>query len=332
MAVTVKDVAKNAGVSTATVSRVLNDDPGIRPETRERVVQSIKLTGYRINKAARSLKTSRTGTIGLLVPELVNDFFMTVAQGVEDILRAGGYGVIICNANEDVKYEEDRINLLIEQCVDGAIIIPASSEGRHFNRLTEAGIPVVMVDRLVNGFESDAVLADNINGAYTAMEQLISSGCRRFGFIGGSLDLSNFSERFEGYKRALNDYNIPIEDDIVKFGDVHIDSGYRLMKELMSNDNPPDHVFIANYFLQVGATKFLMENRIGAAADIRIAGFDDMSLSSILGFSSITVSQPMLEMGHNAAEMLISRIQTGSSAPPRLLRLKTNIVQHRAKG
>ena len=103
MAVTVKDVAESAGVSTATVSRVINDDPGIKPETRERVKKAIRTTGYRINKAARSLKTSRTGTVGLLVPELANDFFMTVAQGVEDVLRTRGYGVIICNANEDVK-------------------------------------------------------------------------------------------------------------------------------------------------------------------------------------------------------------------------------------
>ena len=297
MAVTVKEVALHAGVSTATVSRVLNNEPGIRDETRSRVLESIKKTGYRLNKAARSLKTSRSGTVGLLVPELVNDFFMTVAQGVEDILRAKGYGIIICNANNDVQYEEDRIDLLIEQCVDGVIIIPASAEGSHFNRLSDAGIPVVMVDRLVNGFEADAVLTDNIRGAYSAMEELIGSGCRRFGFIGGSLELTNFNERFEGFKQALNDYGIGIEDEIIKFGDVHIDSGYSLMKELMSVQNPPENVFIANYYLQVGATKYLIENAGSDSPDIRIAGFDDMSLSSILGFSSITISQPMQEMG-----------------------------------
>ena len=330
MAVTVKEVARHAGVSTATVSRVLNNEPGIREDTRSRVLDSIKKTGYRLNKAARSLKTSRSGTIGLLVPELVNDFFMTVAQGVEDVLRTEGYGVIICNANEDVRYEEDRINLLIEQCVDGVIIIPASAEGRHFNRLKEAGIPVVMVDRLVNGFEADAVLTDNINGAYSAMEELISSGCRRFGFIGGSLELSNFKERFEGFTRALNDYSIDIEEDIIKFGDVHIDSGYRLMQELMSSSNPPDHVFIANYYLQVGATKYLIENANSDRKLIHIAGFDDMSLSSILGFSSITVSQPMQLMGHKAAELLINRITSADKTEQtRLIRLKATLIHHK---
>jgi len=332
LAVTVKEVAAHAGVSTATVSRVLNDDPGIKPETRARVTESIRETGYRINKAARSLKTSRTGTIGLLVPELANDFFMTVAQGVEDVLRAGGYGVIICNANEDVKYEEDRIDLLIEQCVDGVIIIPTSSEGTHFGKLREAGIPVVTVDRLVNGFESDAVLADNINGAYSATERLISSGCRRFGFIGGSLELSNFSERFEGFKRALQDYNIPLEENIIKFGDFHVESGYMLMKELMSAEAPPENVFIANYYLQVGATKYLIENRKNSSRQIHIAGFDDMSLSSILGFSSITVSQPMHKMGETAAGMMLERIEEASGsippAPPRMVRLKTSITSH----
>jgi LacI family transcriptional regulator len=307
---------------------VLNNDPKIKAETREKVETAIKSTNYRINKAARSLKTSRTGTIGLLVPELVNDFFMTVAQGVEDELRNSGYGVIICNANEDRGYEEDRINLLIEQCVDGVIIIPASSKGSHFKKLSRAGIPVVMVDRLVSSFETDAVLADNINGAYRAVEHLISSGCRRFGFIGGSLELSNFSERFEGFKRALTDYNLPIEDEIIKFGDVHIESGYKLMEELMQQDNPPQNIFIANYFLHVGATKYLLNNREKTSSSIRIAGFDDMALSSILGFSSVTVSQPMREMGQKAAEMLLRRIKSSDDAPKQLIRLKTTLVKH----
>ncbi|MBI9107883.1 MAG: LacI family DNA-binding transcriptional regulator [Spirochaetales bacterium] len=328
MAITVKDVALKAGVSTATVSRVLNNDPGIKPQTRKKVKTAILDTGYRMNKAARSLKTSRTGTIGLLVPELVNDFFMTVAQGVEDELHNSGYGMIICNANENRRDEEDRINLLIEQCVDGVIIIPASSEGRHFNKLRRAGIPVVMVDRLVEGFEADAVLADNVNGAYSAVAHLISSGCRRFGFIGGSLELSNFSERFEGFKRALTDYNIPVEEPIIKFGDVHVESGYDLMEELMNQDNPPQNIFIANYFLHVGATKYLLNNRETASSEIRIAGFDDMALSSILGFSSVTVSQPMREMGRRAAALLLRRINTKTPAPCQLIRLKTSLVTH----
>ena len=328
MAVTVKDVAEKAGVSTATVSRVLNNETGIKKQTRERVIKSIKETGYRVNKAARSLKTSRTGTIGLIVPELANDFFMTVAQGVEDIFRNRDYGVIICNANEDINTEKDRINLLVEQCVDGVIIIPASSEGSHFSILSDAGIPVVMADRLVQNFDSDAVLVDNVNGTYSAVEYLISSGCRRFGFIGGSLDLSNFRERYEGFKRALEDYSIPVEDEIIKFGSVHVDSGYRLMHELMQSPNPPDNVFIANYFLQVGATKYLIENRSSVTEDVRIAGFDDMSLSSILGFSKITVSQPMLEMGHKAAETLISRINDDQNGPKKIIRLKTELIKH----
>lgn len=328
MAVTVKDVALKAGVSTATVSRVLNNEAGIKPGTRKKVENAISSTGYRINKAARSLKTSRTGTIGLIVPELVNDFFMTVARGVEDEVRNSGYGMIICNANEEKAWEEDRIDLLIEQCVDGVIIIPSSSEGEHFNKLRNADIPVVMVDRIVKRFKADAVLADNSSGAYQAVEHLISSGCRRFGFIGGSLDLSNFNERFEGFKRALNDNSIPIERDIIKLGDIHIDSGWHLMKELMNNDRPPQNIFIANYFLHVGATKYLIENSDIISKDIRIAGFDDMALSSILGFSSVTVSQPMREMGKAAAELLLQRIENSSPSSFRQIRLNTNLVIH----
>ncbi len=328
MAITVKEVAVHAGVSTATVSRVLNNDPGIKPSTREKVLKAIKDTGYRMNRAARSLKTSRTGTVGLLVPELVNDFFMTVAKGVEDELRAYGYGVILCNANENTDDEKDRIELLIEQCVDGVIIIPVGSKGNHFNLLSRTETPVVLVDRLVEDFSSDAVLADNISGAFSAVEKLIADGCRRFGFIGGSLDLSNFRERYEGFQKALDAHGIKPEPEIIKFGDVHIESGYRFMKELMEAPSPPENVFIANYFLHVGAAKFLFEHKNELPCDIRIAGFDDMALSSILGFSSVTVSQPMLEMGKTAANLLMRRIKKETEECCSIIRLETSLIEH----
>ena len=328
MAITVKDVAEKAGVSTATVSRVLNKDPGIKPVTRKKVMEAITATGYRLNRAARSLKTSRTGTVGLLVPELVNDFFMTVASGVEDELRSRGYGVILCNSNENITDEKDRMKLLIEQCVDGAIIIPVSSEGSHFNILKEASIPVVLVDRMAKGFESDAVLADNIGGTVKAVETLISDGCSRFGYIGGSLDLSNFRERYEGFTGALEKHGIAPEEEIVKIGDLHIESGYRFMGELMSSSEPPGTVFIANYYLHVGAVKYLIEHKESIPGDIRIASFDDMGLSSILGFSAVTVSQPMPEMGKRAADLIMRRIQGEADESFSTIRLETTLIRH----
>ena len=326
MASTIKDVAKRAGVSTATVSRVINGDPRISSKTKEKVLISIRELDYKINNIARSLKTNKTHTIGFICPELANTFFMTVAKGVEDELRKYGYSVIVCNSNESVEEEKERITLLLEKCVDGVIIIPASHSGSHFKDLTEQGIPVVLADRLVEDFSSDAVLVDNINGSYAVIEHLINSGYRRIGYIGGDIRLTSAKERDEGYKRALRDYLIPIDDNIIKYGDYHKQSGYDKMRELMEEKDPPEIVFISNYYMHVGATKFLIEQKEANRRNVAIASFDDMELASLLEFCKVLVSQPMLEIGNKAASMLIQRINDSKDHEPQIIRLKTQLI------
>ena len=259
MSVTIKDVAKRAGVSASTVSRVVNADCRISDKTRNKVLACMDELGYQVNNIARSLKTNRTMTVGFISPELTNDVFMNIARGAEDEFRKHGYNIIICNSNENIIDEEDRIRLLIQKCTDGMIIIPASPEGKHYRQIREAGQPLVLVDRLVADFESDAVLVDNINGSYTAVEYLINRGHRRIGFIGGDIRLTSAEERFEGYRRALADYCIPMEESIIRFGDYHVESGYRIMKEMAELPDPPRYVFISNYYMHLGAMKYLLE-------------------------------------------------------------------------
>ena len=326
MAVTVKDVARAAGVSTATVSRVVNDDSRISPVTREKVLGYIGKLDYKINNVARSLKTNRTHTIGFISPEITNDFFMGIAKGVEDEFRKYGYSIIICNSNESKEEEKDRIRLLCEKCVDGVIIIPATGDGSHYRQLADMKLPVVLADRIVANFETDAVLVDNINGSYSVMEYLIGKGQRRIGFIGGDLSITPAAERFEGYRRALADYCVPLENGIVKFGDFHVKGGYQLMKEIMQMEDPPAYVFIANYYMHAGATKYLMEHKDTLNRQVSIAGFDDMELSSIFGFCKIRVAQPMFEIGSKAAQLLLSRINKEADASPRIIRLKTGLI------
>lgn len=329
MAATVKDVAKLASVSTATVSRVINDDRRISEKTKAKVNSCIKSLDYKINSVARSLKTNKTFTIGFVCPEIPNDFFMTVAKGVEDELGKFGYNVIICNANEDIKKEEDRIKLLCEKCIDGIILIPSSNEGRHLNILTELNIPVVLADRLVDNFTTDAVLVDNINGCYEAIEYLINKGQKRIGFIGGDIRLTSANERYEGYKRALADYAIQLDEQIVKFGDFHVQSGYELMKELLSMEDAPNDVFISNYFMHVGATKYMIEHIESVKRSVSITSFDDMELSSILGFGDIRIKQPMLELGSRAAQLILSRINHEDNPFPQIVRLKTTLIKNK---
>jgi len=323
MTVTVKDVARAAGVSASTVSRVANGDCRISARTTEKVLKCMKELDYHINNIGRSLKTSRTLTVGFVSPELSNDVFMGIAKGAEDEFRKHGYNIIICNSNESVEEEKERISLLSQKCVDGIIIIPASAEGEHYKRISESGLPVVLVDRLVEHFETDAVLVDNINGSYSAVEYLINNGHRRIGFIGGDMRLTSAGERYEGYRRVLSDYCIPLEESIVKFGDYHIQSGYRIMSELMEATEPPDYVFVSNYYMHIGAMKYLLEQKNEEMKKVSIAAFDDLEFSAILGLCSVRVAQPVLDIGSRAAQLLLSRISGENMAFPQIIRLKT---------
>ena len=325
MAVTIKKVAELAGVSTATVSRVINNGTGIRQLTRNKVLKAIASSGYRVNTIARSLKTNRTGIIGLITPEIANDFFMNIARSIEEYLKGFGYSLIICNTNESTSEEINRAELLVEKCVDGVIVIPSSNSGSHFSILKDAGIPVVLADRLTSDFNADAVVVDNQKGVYMAVSYLIARDHNRIAFIGGSPELSNARERYEGYLQALKEYKLAKDDKLVLIGDFHVDSGFNLMKQLMELPDPPDQVFIANNFMHMGAIKYIIANGYNPDSSPRIGSFDDLELSSILGYASVTVAQPVEGIGSKAAELLLDRIEGDKTAPFRTIRLQTDL-------
>jgi len=318
-AITVREVAGKAGVSTATVSRVLNGDPKVRPDTAAKVMAAVDLLGYRMNQVARSLKTKRTHSIGIIAPEFKNDFFMSIVTGIEESLKEVGFTVILCSSRESRKEEEDRLRLLKEKNIDGVIIIPGSNRGEHFSIMENT--PVVLVDRLVDGFESDAVLSDNFHGSYEAVKYSLRRGARRVGFIGGDQSLTSARERFEGYKQALKEEGVPLEKALILFGDYHENSGYALMKSLMQFPQPPQHIFISNYFMHLGAARYLLESEYEG---LHILSFDDLPLAAFFPYTSIIVAQPMEEIGRAAAELLVQRIH-GSTAPRKILRLPTEM-------
>ena len=326
MATTVKDVALQSGVSTATVSRVLNGDPRISAETTRRVRLVIAELGYSPNHFARGLKTSRSYTVGFLAPEFLNEFFMGIAQGVESRLRDDRYSLVIGSSSEKPEEEKARLETLLNQGVDGLIVIPSGSSGLHFEAAVRRGIPLVLVDRTVEDFSSDAVLVDNINGTYQAIEVLLLKGNTRIGFLGGDQGLTSARERYDGYRRALDDYRVPLDESLVRFGDFHTASGFQLMRELMEQDDPPPWVFVSNYFMHIGATRFLMENRNRLPVVPSIVSFDEMELSFSLGYCRMIVRQPIREIGTRAAEFLLSRISGEFTGAPRLARLKTELV------
>jgi len=326
MAMTVKDVAQRSGFSTATVSRVLNGDPRISAATSQKVRSVMEDIGYAPNHFARGLKTSRSQTIGFLAPEFLNEFFMGIAQGVESRLHEDRFSLVIGSSSERPEEEKARLETLLNQGVDGIIAIPTGSSGQHFEAASRRGVPVVFVDRSVVDFSTDAVLVDNINGTYQALEVVLLKGNKRIGFIGGDQRLTPARERYDGYRRALDDYQVSLDPSLVRFGDFHTQSGFQLMGELMALPSPPPWVFVSNYFMHVGATRFLMENRQNLSLVPSIVSFDEMELSFSLGYCRMIVRQPIREIGTRAAEFLLSRISGNFSGAPRLARLKTELI------
>ena len=323
---TIKDVAARAGVSTATVSRVINRDPKVSASTRKAVLEHMEELGYRVNPIARSLRSSTTRTIGIITPEFCNDFFMTLAEGIEEVLSEAGYTAFILNSRERLDLEQARVQLLIEKQADGAIVFPVGGKGEHFCALAANDIPFVMVDRVIDGLRCDAVLTDNMWGAGRAVEAAIQDGARTIGMIGGESTISSAHERYIGYRRALEQHGITPDESIILFGDMHFASGYRLMGELLGIRPSIRYVFVANIYMRLGAEKYLSDHHAGSG--IRFISFDSSPLQSLFAHNYITVHQPYEQIGSTAATLLLQRIRRECTAPPRVHRLKPEIIFH----
>ncbi|MCX7028341.1 MAG: LacI family DNA-binding transcriptional regulator [Spirochaetes bacterium] len=327
---TIRDVAFHAGVSTATVSRVLNDDSKVTGSTRSKVLMAMDALGYKVNFVARSLKTSRTKTIGIMAPDLSGDFFMYIAESLDRELSAHGYSLVVSVSHDSPEEEAKRLRHLAERLVDGIVMIPATNKGSHFAFLKDFGIPIVFVDRTVMDMEADSVLSDNEGGAYEATKALTLDGSRRIGFIGGKSEISTSTERFTGYCRALKEAGIPLEEEFIRFGPPTLPFGYHAMEEMMKNNNSPDAWFLVNAFTHIGATNYLLSERSERAGRIVIAAFDEMPYSPLLRNCRYAVQQSMAEMGKLAAKLILKRIDDPDSSPE-TLRLKTRLIRHEIK-
>ncbi|MCG8480359.1 MAG: LacI family transcriptional regulator, partial [Spirochaetales bacterium] len=323
---TIKDVAKKARVSTATVSRVVNNDNRISSSTRLRVQKAIVDLDYKVNTVARSLKKKRTLTVGVLAPEIANIFFMRVAQGVEDRLGDDGYSMIVVSSREDTTREARAVELLLEKQVDGVIVIPVGDRGDHLEAFRRGGVPTVLVDRLVEGFDADAVLVDNEDATYRAVRRLHAEGRDNFAFIGGQHTITTAAERYRGFARALEDIGRPLQERNVRLGDFHTESGFRLFGELVTQAVPPTTIMVANYFMHIGALRYATLHRGRVPADLFLASFDTSEFSAVAGIPGLSIAQPIDRIGRRAAEVLLERIGGARSGPPRVERLPTHIV------
>ncbi|HEY0827833.1 MAG TPA: LacI family DNA-binding transcriptional regulator [Bacilli bacterium] len=328
MSASIKNVADKAGVSTTTVSHVVNATRYVADETKVRVFQAMKELDYRPNSAARSLRSQKSKTVGLLVPILTSDtsnfFFMMVAQGIQNVLKNNGYNLILSNTNEKLEDEQEQIKVLNSQLIDGLIIAPTADEHSYLNDVIKGTYPVVFIDRRPKGYERDCVLADGFKGTYEAIELLINKGHQKIGYITGELGLTTSDERFEGYKKALEDHKISFNEAYVRVGKSTFEDGYGLTREIVGDDHV-SALFIANNVMTMGAMGFLQEKRIRIPEELAIIGFDDYEWTKITTPPLSVIKQPSYQLGEQAAEILLKKIKNPSQVYEEY-RLPTQLV------
>lgn len=316
MPISIKDVALRAGVSTTTVSHVINNTRFVAEETRTRVDHAMKELDYRPNSAARSLRSQKSKIIGLLVPVLASDtsnfFFMTVAQGIESVLKKNGYHLIFSNSNENLEDEKEQIKLLNSQQIDGLIIAPTADEHSYLNEVINDSYPVVIIDRRPIGYRRDCVLADGFKGAYEAVSLLIHRGHRRIAILTGELGLTTSDERYEGYQTALKDNGIEFDESLVRIGTATFESGYQLTAKMLESSSGITALFVTNNVLTMGAIGFLQDQDIKVPEELAVIGFDDYEWTKITKPPLSVIKQPPFELGEKAAQIILKKIRKPS--------------------
>jgi DNA-binding LacI/PurR family transcriptional regulator len=329
---TIKDVADFAHVSNATVSRVLNNNPQVDEALRARVLEAIHALGYQPNRDARRLRARSSNVIGLVISDIQNPYFISVIRGVEDAAYSNQMNVVLCNSDEDLSKQGMYLRVMEAERVAGLIIVPCDSElNQDIRQLQKTGIPIILLDRALANAQMDAVVVDNVRGAYEAVSHLVDLGYRRIAMIGGSPSVMTGQDRLKGYRQALAEAGIDIENALVKSGDFKMESGYRLARAMMTVSNPPEAIFVANNLMTLGALRALRELHIRVPEDVALVGFDDMPWSGDLYSPLTAVSQPTYELGQEAVHLLRRRLAT-PDAPFRTTALQTRLIVRESCG
>lgn len=305
---TIRDVARLARVSVATVSAVINNKDVVSAELKRRVQEATVALDYHPDHLARSLRARQSHTIGMVIPDITNPFFTDVMGGVEDVARKNGYSIIICNADENPVQERRCLSNLFSQRVDGVLLAPTDMYAAE-DRLTQRRFPIVFFDRVPPGFKGGAVTTDNFGAAYEATHHLIELGHCRIAIITGRLDLSNGRDRLEGFRKAMQEAHVPIRDEYVAHGDFRLESGYRCAMELMQLAAPPTAIFSCNNKMTLGLMRALAELSIACPQRVSVLGFDDFDWSAAFNPRLTTVAQCTYEMGKRAMELLLKKMR-----------------------
>jgi len=305
---TIKDIAKHSGLGLATISRYINGG-NVREKNRIAIETAIEEMGFAANEFARGLRTKRSRTIGVVIPELSDLFMTTILSHAEDILRHNGYSMVFVDCRSDKERERQAIKFLLSKQVDGIITMPIGQDGSHLLPAIEGNIPVVSIDRTIEGLKDKvhAVLVNNAKASEEATQLLINAGHRKIGIIVGPEHIYTSQQRFLGYKKALMKQGIQAEDSYVQFSDYTAPGGYTSAKYLLTNAKPTA-LYTTNYNMTLGALMAINDMKLTIPDDIAFIGFDNLQLSTVIKPKLTLVAQPLEEIAENAAEIMLAAL------------------------
>lgn len=320
---TMHDVAQSAGVSLATVSRAINGDPSVSPDTQARVLTAAESLGYRRNDMARDLRAGRTSSsIGLVIEDVSNPFYSAVARAVEDVARLHDAMVVIASSAEIPEQEQELVETLFRRRVDGLIIVPAGRDHRYLLPEIALGTAVVFLDRPPVRIKADAVLIDNVGGSRQATEHFVAAGHRRIAVLGDRPDIGTMVERVDGYRRTMDAAGLPVQEDLIRM-DLHSpDDAAAATADLLALTDPPTAFFPLNNRMTVGVLRQVWRG----SAEVDVVGFDDFELSDVVPVPFTVVAYDTAELGRLAAELLFERL-AGSRRKTQRIMVPTALEQ-----
>lgn len=313
MRLTINDIAKKANVSKSTVSRVLNNSGYVNQETREKVEKVIRENAYYPSAQARSLSKRESNTVGVIIPEADNLFFVEVLRGISEVVDESDMTLIFCNTNNNLRKEKRALDTIIMQRVKGLIFTPVNdhsndeTEHKLKQKLRAINIPTVLLDRGVENSEWDGVFFENYKSAYKATEILINEGHKKIGVITGDLNLKIGRDRYQGFLDALKDHNMPVLEKYVYVGDFTVEKAYEISKEFLENNDLPEAILTSNNRTTLGLLKALNEKKVIPGKDIAVIGIDSIEVLDILDYKISCVTRDAVEMGRVAMRLLLER-------------------------
>lgn len=325
MASTIHDVAKHAKVSVGTVSRYLNGHR-LREENRRRIEDAIRTLEFRGNYLARSLRIRKTLTVGVVVPTLKDPFVSAVVTGVERGMGAQGYNLLIADYANDPDLVSRKIDNLVSKMVDAVVLFPRALREDFSLESGALPVPLVVVDEDLPRLRCDKVLLDNAHGSYEATSRLLAGGHRKIAIINGRRDSTVSLERYEGYRLAMSDAGVEIDEGLVDWGDFTTQGGYAAAKRILSHQAPPTALLVTNYHMTLGTVMASYELNVRIPAFLSLIGFGNFELSDIARPPLTVIDQPIDEMSQAITELLLSRLRGGDTKEPRTLKMRPSLL------